>query len=177
MRVTELVAQYNVRTILNIIRSCRQRTSQTIHDDAPTDRPFAPLSMSVSDDFSPVTEESPLEDVLPSKLAARTLGDGTARVTAPQKTVRRIFVVTGAGGSDEYLAAARRNADALITGEVKHHIFTEASILGFPVIEVSHYDSEIMCCEVLSDMIKSEFSDLKVVKAPNSRPYKTLEEL
>ena len=29
--------------------------------------------MSVSDDFSPVTEESPLEDVLPSKLAARTL--------------------------------------------------------------------------------------------------------
>lgn len=112
-----------------------------------------------------------------AKLAARTLGDGTARVTAPQKTVRRVFVVTGAGGSDEYLAAARRNADALITGEVKHHIFTEASILEFPVIEVSHYDSEIMCCEVLSDMIKSEFSDLKVVKAPNSRPYKTLEEL
>lgn len=73
MRVTELVAQYNVRAILNIIRSCRQRTSQTIHDDAPTDRPFAPLSMSVSDDFSPVTEESPLKDVLPSKLAARTL--------------------------------------------------------------------------------------------------------
>ena len=70
-----------------------------------------------------------------------------------------------------------QNEKRIFSVEEKLELIQRSADAGFPVIEVSHYDSEIMCCEALSDMIKSEFRDLKVVKAPNSRPYKTLEEL
>lgn len=113
---------------------------------------------------------------LASRVAA-ALGDPGVKVGSPEKTVRRIYVVSGAGGGGDELCEAMRGGDALVTGEVRHHVFTEACEQGFPVIEFSHYYSEIICCDILKDMIKSAFRDLKVIAAKCGCPYKTLEEL
>lgn len=112
-----------------------------------------------------------------AKDVAAALGDGTVKVSSPDKEVRRVYIVSGAGGDDGGYAAAKADADALISGEVKHHIFVRSAEEGFPVVEFSHYDSEKICCEVLADLLKSRFCDLKVIDARNDRPYKTLEEL
>lgn len=112
-----------------------------------------------------------------AKDVAAILGDDTVKVSVAEKEIRRVYIVSGAGGDDDGYAAAKADADALISGEVKHHVFVRSAEEGFPVVEFSHYDSEKICCEVLIGLLKSRFCDLKVVDARNDRPYKTLEEL
>lgn len=124
--------------------------------------------------YADVAEETAAE--LARKVAG-ALDDPTVKVSCPDAKVARIYVVSGAGGDDAGLAAAMSGADALVTGEVKHHVFTESCEAGFPVVEFSHYYSEIICCDVLKGMIKSAFGGLNVVEAYRSCPYKTLEEL
>lgn len=112
-----------------------------------------------------------------AKKVSAALGDPTVKVSSPDALAERIYVVSGAGGGEDELAEALAGADALVTGEVKHHVFTEAAERGFPIVEFSHYYSEIVCCDVLNGMIKSAFCDLKVLSARSECPYKTLEEL
>ena len=124
--------------------------------------------------YADIPEESAGE--LAVKVAS-ALGDRTVKVSSPDAKVRRIYVISGAGGDDAGLRAAREGADALVTGEVKHHVFTEADETDFPVVEFSHYYSEIICCDVLKSIIKSAFGELDVFEAHRRCPYKTLEEL
>ena len=124
--------------------------------------------------YADVAEETAAE--LARKVAG-ALDDPTVKVSCPDAKVARIYVVSGAGGDDAGLAAAMSGADALVTGEVKHHVFTESCEAGFPVVEFSHYYSEILCCDVLKGAIKSSFGDLRVIEAHRRCPYKTLEEV
>lgn len=112
-----------------------------------------------------------------ARRVADVLGDPTVKVCAPDARVGKIYVVSGAGGGSEELAEAMLDADALVTGEVRHHVYLDASESGFPVVEFSHYYSEKICCDVLKGMINSAFGGLKVVSARSECPYKTLEEL
>lgn len=112
-----------------------------------------------------------------ARKVADALGDPTVKVCEKDNPVKRVYVISGSGGDEESLALAEKNADVLITGEVKHHVFTSAAQDGFAVIEYSHYYSEIICCDILFDIIKSRFGDLKVVKSSQQCPYLTLEEL
>lgn len=124
--------------------------------------------------FADIAETSAAEL---AKRVSAALGDPTVKVSSPNASVKRIYVVSGAGGGEEELAEAFAGADALVTGEVKHHVFTEAAETGFPIVEFSHYYSEIVCCNVLKEMIKSAFGGLKVLAARSECPYKTMEEL
>jgi dinuclear metal center YbgI/SA1388 family protein len=59
--------------------------------------------------------------------------------------VSHVALVGGSGG--EYAAQAQRaGAQALVTGEAKHHHWLEAESLGVLLIEAGHYDTE--CCFV-----------------------------
>lgn len=130
-----------------------------------------------SEEYGCFADIKPVKAGRLAETVAEALGDGTVKVCAEDAEIARIYVVSGAGGDSGALAAAMSRADALITGEVKHHVFTEAAENGFPVIEFSHYYSEIICCGLLKDMIKSRYGDLNVFAAASRRPYKTLEEL
>jgi putative NIF3 family GTP cyclohydrolase 1 type 2 len=56
-------------------------------------------------------------------------------------SISRVAVVPGSGGS--FLQAAKAaGADALVTGEAKHHHFLEAAALGVLLAEAGHYDTE-----------------------------------
>lgn len=124
--------------------------------------------------FADVTEDSAGNL---AKKVANALGDPTVKVGSPDKKVSRIYIVSGAGGGEEELGIAMERADALVTGEVKHHVYVQAAERDFPVVEFSHHYSEIICCGVLKRMINSVFGDLNVVEAYCGCPYKTLEEL
>ena len=55
--------------------------------------------------------------------------------------IDRIAVVGGSGG--DFVAAARQaGANALVTGEAKHHHFIEAAALGVMLAVAGHYDTE-----------------------------------
>ena len=124
--------------------------------------------------YATVAEESAAQ--LAHKVSG-ALGDPSVKVSSPEAKVKRVYVVSGAGGDRESLACAMRGADALVTGEVKHHVFVEADERDFPIVEFSHYYSEILCCDVLKGVIKSSFDDVNVITAHRRCPYKTLEEV
>lgn len=109
-----------------------------------------------------------------ARRVADRLGDGTVRVAGDlDKKIGRAYVVSGAGAS-EY-ERAREKADALITGEIKHHQYIEANLQGFCLVEFSHYFSEIVAEKILCDLLKSY--PIKTYAAANVCPFRRIEEL
>lgn len=131
----------------------------------------------VREGFGCFAELRPVSAKELAKRVAEVLGDKSVKVCAPDATVRRIYVISGSGGGSEELEIAMKSADALVTGNVRHNVFTDAAQENFPIVEFSHFYSEIICCDVLNESIKSRFGELKVVSARQQCPYKTLEEL
>lgn len=60
----------------------------------------------------------------------------------PAKKVRRVAICSGAGGS--FVGKAAGRADAFITGEINYHHAVEAHARGLAVIELGHFNSEVL---------------------------------
>ncbi len=58
------------------------------------------------------------------------------------REVRRVYIVSGHGGSDALQDAVSYHADLLITGEMDHIMYHPAAELNLPVIALGHYASE-----------------------------------
>lgn len=88
--------------------------------------------------------------------AKAKLGAPCVRISGPtEREIRRVAICTGSGGS--LLEAARRSgADAFLTGETKYHEGIEAHRLGFPVVEVGHYESEVVVAKPLAERLASD---------------------
>ncbi len=103
------------------------------------------------DDVRPFPEENGMgrAGVLKTPLTLGELGALTERVLGtrvrmagdPNRTIRRVAVVGGAGGSLIGDAAAA-GADVLLTGEIKHDQALEADVLGLCAIAAGHYETE-----------------------------------
>ena len=87
---------------------------------------------------------------------------GAVAFTDNGKTIRRVAFCSG-GGGDLINAAAAMGADALLTGEAKHHEFLEAKHLGVALFAAGHYETEVVACDYLSDILSKEFDDAQVV--------------
>ena len=70
--------------------------------------------------------------------------------------VRRIAVVTGAGGS-MIAEAARAGADALVTGEGSHHTYFDAMEYGINVYYAGHYATETLGVRALASHLEERF--------------------
>ncbi len=109
-----------------------------------------------------------------AKLVARALGDDSVRLAGKQDgVIEKVYVVSGSGGS-EY-GRAREVADALLTGDLKHHDYIDAAEDGFALIEFSHFASETIMQDIVAEQLKN--LDLKVKKAKQNRPFRLLEEI
>lgn len=109
-----------------------------------------------------------------AKTVAEKLGDDTVLVVGdPSRIIDKAYVVGGAGGS-EY-DRARECADVLITGELKHHQYLDAQADGLALIEFSHYFSEIIMQNILSDALAPY--EIKTFKAASACPFRRIEEL
>ena len=86
------------------------------------------------------------------------------RYTEGNGTVSTVAVSSGAGGSDIF-AAAEIGADALITGEIKHHEINAANEMGIAVIDAGHFKSEDIVIIPLTERLKSRFPDIEFTKS------------
>lgn len=85
-----------------------------------------------------------------------------------ERTIRRVALCSGAGG-DFSADAARKGADAFVTGEVKHHEWLQARENGLTVVCAGHYGTEHIVTERLQRFLQSRFPQLQVQKAQSDR--------
>ena len=123
-----------------------------------------------------VAEVEPIAVGNLAKKVASVLSDKSVKVIGDvDREVSKIAVCSGGGGGAfSYLNYANRNADVYISGDMPHHMYLEALGRDFPVIEFSHYASEIMAEDVFKSIIGDK---VKVIKANQPCPFRTLEEI
>lgn len=86
------------------------------------------------------------------------------RYTPGKGSVRTAAVSSGSGGS-EIFAAAEEGADALITGEIKHHEINAANELGVCVVDAGHFKSEDVVILPLLNKLSARFPEIKFTKS------------
>lgn len=100
-------------------------------------------------------EAVPFEEFCRQVCAGLEIGHLRHTAAAPGKTVRRVAVCGGAG-SFLLEDAKRAGADVLITGDVKHHEFLEATAATV-ILDVGHYESERWVADELALKIREKF--------------------
>ena len=91
-----------------------------------------------------------------------SLGISHIRVSSGfEGLVSRVAVVGGSGG--EYAAEAlSAGAQALVTGEVKHHQWLEAKAMGILLIEAGHHDTERCFAEAIFGRLQLRINALQL---------------
>lgn len=83
----------------------------------------------------------------------------TVRYTDSGKNIAKVAVCGGAGDS-ELESAIACGADALITGEVKHHLFIEAAHRGLTLMEAGHHHTEAVVLQPLCETLAAQFPEI-----------------
>lgn len=118
-------------------------------------------------------EKTTVKDL--AKVVKEKLNDPTVKyVTDGKKKVTKVFVVSGAGFDDETYAIAKEEADCFITGDIKHHNLLAAQMDNFPVIEYSHFYSEVIVEDIFASVLKDV--NVKVIKANEKSPFNMVED-
>ena len=116
-------------------------------------------------------DEMPLKDF--AKHVASTLKDDSVKYTGEDdKVIRKMLCICGGGAGDSAYAHAKDVADVFVTGDFKHHLYVASENDDFPIVEFSHYHSEIIV-ENLFERIIAPLG-VKIVKAKQSCPFKTV---
>lgn len=98
---------------------------------------------------------------LASRCAAKLNAFGLQYCGNPERLVSRVAVACGAG--DDFVAvAARRQADLLLTGEIRYHRALEAQTLGLAIIAAGHHATERPGVEQLARNLADWFPEILV---------------
>jgi len=89
--------------------------------------------------------------------------------------IKRVGLCTGSGISF-YTEAMAKEVDVYITGDMKYHDATLAIDMNVPIIDATHYGSEILVSEFLYDELNKSFKDKieLVVHKLYDNPIKTI---
>lgn len=116
-------------------------------------------------------EEMPLKDF--ALHVASTLKDNSVKYTGDDnKVIRKMLCICGGGAGDSAYDHAKDVADVFVTGDFKHHLYVESQNDDFPIVEFSHYHSEIIV-ENLFEKILAPLG-VKIIKAKQNCPFKTV---
>lgn len=108
-----------------------------------------------------------------AKHVANTLKDDSVKYNGnDDKPIRKMLCICGGGASDSAYNYAKDVADVFVTGDFKHHLYVASENDDFPVVEFSHYHSEIIV-ENLFEKILTPLG-VKIVKAKQNCPFKTV---
>ncbi|MBI3948655.1 MAG: Nif3-like dinuclear metal center hexameric protein [Armatimonadetes bacterium] len=91
----------------------------------------------------------------------------------PARRIERVAVCGGSGG-DLVDAAASAGADALLTGDVKHHQALRARDLGLAVVDASHYATERPVLDLLAARLREALpAEVEIqVSTVNTDPFR-----
>ena len=128
------------------------------------------LKQSLIDEFLKLGE---IEPCTPAEFAVRVknaLG-GKVTFTDNKDTIRAVALCSG-GGGDLIEAAHLAGADALLTGEAKHHEYLQANHLGTDLFVAGHYETEVIVCEALCNRLSQQFPEIDFVLYKGQAPVK-----
>lgn len=86
---------------------------------------------------------------------------GAVKFVAGDHDITTVAVCGGSGG-DFLIDAVKMGADALVTADVKHHLFIEAGRLGISLYDAGHFNTEDVIVSVLCRDIAGAFPELDV---------------
>jgi dinuclear metal center YbgI/SA1388 family protein len=96
-----------------------------------------------------------------SRRVRTTLQTTVQMVGDPQRQVKRIAILCGAGGS-MLSDAVKAKADVFLTGEMRFHDMLAAEAQGMAVVLAGHYATERPGVEMLAERLQKEFPSLEV---------------
>lgn len=88
------------------------------------------------------------------------------------RPVQRVAVCGGSGG--EFIPPLSTQADAYVTGEVRHHEWLLAEELRLTVLEAGHYATEAPVVDTLCRWLTAAFPRLPVTAFYGEPPYETI---
>lgn len=91
--------------------------------------------------------------------------------TTCSKTIKTVAFCSG-GGGDLITVAAEIGADALVTGEAKHHEFLEAKHLDVALFAAGHFETEVVVLEFLRKSLALQFENTEVIVSKSVSPTK-----
>ena len=101
-----------------------------------------------------------------SEEIAKLLNDNHIRTVGDlNKTIKTVCVSCGAGARDDELIEEikNKNVDVVIGGENKISLAIKMKYYNVALIEVGHYNSEIICMDIFYDMLK--VSGVEIIKS------------
>lgn len=78
----------------------------------------------------------------------------------PKRSLITRLAVVGGSGAEEWRAAQRAGAQALLTGEVAHHVAVEANAEGFALLEAGHFATEYPGMDALAARLSTECPEI-----------------
>lgn len=100
----------------------------------------------------------------------RYVGDG-------KKIIKKIALCTGSGAGNTFFSTAiEKGCDAYLTADIKYHQALDALDMGLPLIDATHYATEVIILESLKKYLEGMFLkdniDLKIyVLGENLQPF------
>lgn len=92
----------------------------------------------------------------------KTVLGGNIRFVDGGKTLRRVLVCSGSGSEFLHDVSAA-DCDALLTAEVKHHLFLEAAQMGVSLFEGGHFETENVVVDSLCEKLQRLLPALPVL--------------
>lgn len=80
------------------------------------------------------------------------------------KTIKTVAVSSGAGGDSLY-RCKELQADALVTGEIKHHQLLDAYRMNVAVVDAGHFCTENIVIKPLVQMLQKEFPSVRFIES------------
>lgn len=115
--------------------------------------------------------------IMPQELAKKiklALGNKVVRFVDTEKPLKRIAVCSGSGGS--FLpCAVNKNADAYITGDVKHDVFIDAYNNDICLVDAGHYYTENIFYDFIKSKLTERFPTLGVSAAQSNKDVTSYE--
>ena len=91
----------------------------------------------------------------------KTLG-GAVRYTDSGRAISKVLVCSGSGG--DFLSDAYSGGfDALITADIKHHLFIEAANCGISLFDAGHFETENIILEPLDSLLSEHFKGISFI--------------
>lgn len=94
---------------------------------------------------------------------------GTVSYTLPEKEIERVAFCSGSGG-DLITLAKEVGADALLTGEAKHHQYLLSNDSGVSLLVAGHYETENIICDTLQKLLEENFGDRVEFRLSTQKP-------
>ncbi|MBE7028580.1 MAG: Nif3-like dinuclear metal center hexameric protein [Ruminococcaceae bacterium] len=98
------------------------------------------------------------------------------RVVGDRDKMIKTVAICGGGGGDFVYDALSKGADLYISGDFKYHHARLAFEKGMALLEISHYDAEILFIDEVKKLLSKEFgSRLEVIKSEkNINPWNVI---